>query len=231
MQRRWRPLKKVLFRRIGLIYKMNKYWIFDFDGTLVDSEAAIKKCYIKITNEMAPNRMLFAQNMQIGPTLKDTCSLILGKDLINLLPIYMAKFKYEYDQNTILETQMYPNAKKVLDDLIKKGDKLALATNKRSAPTETLLKKYKLNDYFDWVACIDNYPTQKNKTEMLSTILGENNIFKKAYFVGDTVGDGITANKNNLKFIRASYGYGKSEDWHGVQIFKSINQINQLLEI
>ena len=34
---------------------MGKYWIFDFDGTLVDSEKPIKKCYEKVAKEIVPS--------------------------------------------------------------------------------------------------------------------------------------------------------------------------------
>ena len=46
---------------------MPRLWLFDFDGTLVDSEPAIKKCYVKVTEKLAPSRVNFAKNILIGP--------------------------------------------------------------------------------------------------------------------------------------------------------------------
>ena len=55
---------------------MPKYWIFDFDGTLVDSKKPIKKCYEKVTQSIAPLRLEIAKKILIGPTLQETTKLI-----------------------------------------------------------------------------------------------------------------------------------------------------------
>ena len=59
---------------------MNKAIIFDFDGTLVDSEKAIYQCFQSITNYLAPERIGYAKNILIGPPLRDTASEILGQN-------------------------------------------------------------------------------------------------------------------------------------------------------
>jgi phosphoglycolate phosphatase len=83
-------------------------------------------------------------------------------------------------------------------------------TNKRAIPTHKLINHYKWNDLFDWVACMDEYPDLKNKSELLKKqdILKKN--YSKILLVGDTVNDGITAEKNEIDFIKVNYGYGKS---------------------
>lgn len=52
----------------------------------------------------------------------------------------------------------------------------------------------------------------RNKSEMIETIIKKDNDFKDAFFVGDAVGDGLSANSSKLPFIKASYGYGRTED-------------------
>jgi phosphoglycolate phosphatase-like HAD superfamily hydrolase len=64
---------------------------------------------------------------------------------------------------------------------------------------------------------------------MIRAIQEKNSIFKDACFVGDTVGDGLSANISNVPFIKASYGYGQGQDWSGVTILKTINDFNELL--
>ena len=210
---------------------MPKYWIFDFDGTLIDSEPAIKECYIKVTKAIAPSRINIAQDIQIGPTLNDTSIEILGEEFIYLLPKFKDSFVKEYDDKIILETLIYPNTDIVLKKLYERGDKMAIATNKRSAPTKKLIGHYGWSKYFDWVACRDVFPQHKNKSEMLMELLADNKSFCEAYFVGDTDNDGITANNNNLKFIRATYGYGEEGDWRKVEIYRDITKIEQILEL
>jgi phosphoglycolate phosphatase len=59
---------------------LSKAIIFDFDGTLVDSEKAIYECFKSITKRIAPERERYAKNILIGPPLRDTASEILGPE-------------------------------------------------------------------------------------------------------------------------------------------------------
>ena len=49
--------------------------------------------------------------------------------------------------------------------------------------------------------------------------------------MGDTLNDGITAEKNEIDFIKVNYGYGREQDWQGINIFKSIDKFDELLLI
>lgn len=61
-------------------FRLTKAFIFDFDGTLVNSEQAIYQCFQKITKQLVPNRVEYAKNILIGPPLRDTASEILGPE-------------------------------------------------------------------------------------------------------------------------------------------------------
>jgi phosphoglycolate phosphatase-like HAD superfamily hydrolase len=66
---------------------------------------------------------------------------------------------------------------------------------------------------------------------MITAIIEKDNDFHSAYFVGDTVGDGLSANKSHTLFIKASYGYGQAQDWSGVTITQAINALDELLKL
>jgi len=210
---------------------MGKLWIFDFDGTLVDSEVAIKHCYLKVTEKLLPERINFVKNILIGPTLEDTARTILTNKNLHLKNEFMKEFQSQYDSEMVLETPIYPNVSEVLGNLKSNGDSLSVLTNKRAIPTHKLINHYKWNDLFDWVACIDEYPDLKNKSELLKN----QDILKKKYYskillVGDTLNDGITAEKNEIDFIKVNYGWQK-QDWQRINIFKSIDNFQELLLI
>ena len=210
---------------------MGKLWIFDFDGTLVDSEVAIKHCYFKVTEKLLPERINFVKNILIGPTLEDTARTILTNKNLHLKNEFMKEFQSQYDSEMVLETPIYPNVSEVLGNLKSNGDSLSVLTNKRAIPTHKLINHYKWNDLFDWVACMDEYPDLKNKSELLKNqdILKKN--YSKILLVGDTVNDGITAEKNEINFVKVNYGYGQKQDWQRINIFKSIDNFQELLLI
>jgi len=210
---------------------MGKFWIFDFDGTLVDSEVAIKHCYLKITEKLIPERIGFVKKILIGPTLEETTRTILTNKNLHLKDQFIKEFQSKYDSEIVLETPVYPNVSSVLQKLKDKGDSLSVLTNKRAIPTHRLINHYKWNNFFDWVACIDEYPDLKNKSELLNKQKIPKKNYCKIFLVGDTINDGITAEKNEIDFIKVNYGYGQKQDWQSINIFKSIGNFNELLLI
>jgi len=206
-------------------------FIFDFDGTLVDSEQAIYHCFKSITKQLAPERIDYAKNILIGPPLRDTASEILGPDHQDSLENFVQLFITMHDEQVIQHTQPYPDVIEVLKQLCSKNIPMAVATNKRFTPTQKLIDHFGWNNYFNFIECSDSHSKVRNKDEMIQKITNQDESFKRAYFVGDTVNDGLSANLNQLKFIKASYGYGRMQDWGNVLIHKNIFFFSELLDI
>ena len=210
---------------------MTSAFIFDFDGTLVDSEQAIYQCFQKITKQLAPGRLEYAKNILIGPPLRDTASEILGPDHQDSLDKFVQLFITMHDEQVIQHTQPYPDVIQVLKQLNNKNIPMALATNKRLAPTQKMLDHFGWNDYFSFIECSDSQNEMRNKDAMIQNIINQNESFYGSYFIGDTVNDGLSANLNDLPFIKASYGYGLNQDWSKIKIFKSITAISELMDM
>lgn len=208
---------------------MKNLWIFDFDGTLVDSQIAIKKCYLKVAELLVPNRIEFIKNMTIGPTLEESCKMILTKKNIHLINEFMSIFQKLYDSKLVFESLQFENVNETLINLLDKGDEIWIATNKRSFPTHQLINSYKWNNFFTKILCLDKFPEFNSKVELLKSELGNKNNYKNIFFVGDTVSDGIAANKNDIFFILAGYGYGKKDNWKQINILKKIENIKELI--
>ena len=210
---------------------MNRLWIFDFDGTLVNSEKSIKDCYIKITKQLIPERIEFVKNIIIGPSLEETTSLILTRNKIHLKATFIEKFKNEYDEKLLFNSTSYPNASSVLKALYSKKDKIAILTNKRKIPTQKLIKHFGWEKIFTWIACLDENINATNKSELLISQNINYLEYEKIYLVGDTLGDAIAAKDNKIPFIFAKYGYGNNQEWLNTPIFTKINCLNELLTI
>ena len=210
---------------------LSKAIIFDFDGTLVDSEKAIYECFQSITMRLAPERINYAKNILIGPPLRDTASEILGPENQDLLDEFVQSFITMHDEQVIRHTQPYPDVIKVLKKLHSKNIPMAVATNKRLAPTKKLIGHFGWNDYFSFIECSDSQPEMRNKDAMIQDIINHNASFQGSYFIGDTVNDGLSANLNQLPFIKACYGYGRDQDWSKTDIIKSINTFSDIESI
>ena len=210
---------------------LSKAIIFDFDGTLVDSKKAIYECFQKITKHIAPERESYAKNLLIGPPLRDTASEILGPEHQDLLDEFVQSFITMHDEQVIGHTRPYPDVIKVLEKLHSKNIPMAVATNKRLAPTQKLIDHFGWNDYFLLIECSDSQPEMRNKDVMIQDIINQNESFCGSFFVGDTVNDGLSANLNQLPFIKACYGYGNDQDWSKVTIHQEIHQFIEILKL
>ena len=206
-------------------------FIFDFDGTLVDSEQAIEQCFQNITKQLAPERLGYSKNILIGPPLRDTASEILGPDHQDLLNEFVELFIAMHDEQVIEYTQPYPNVIQVLKQLHDKNIPMSVATNKRLNPTQKLLDHFGWNRYFQHIECSDSKSETRDKKIMIQDIINQTKVFQDSYFVGDTVNDGLSANHHKLNFVRASYGYGKKQDWTRVKIFHEIQQFCNLIDL
>ena len=209
---------------------MSKAIIFDFDGTLVDSEKAIYQCFQSITNYLAPKRIDYAKNILIGPPLRDTASEILGQNHQEKLDQFVKLFIEMHDEHVIKNTKPYPAVVETLDKLSSKGISMAVATNKRYAPTIKLINHFGWKNYFTSIECSDGQSQIRNKDEMIQEIL-KNNAFNESFFVGDTVNDGLSANLNQLSFILARYGYGGDQDWSKINVRKDIQNFSEILHV
>jgi len=205
--------------------------IFDFDGTLVDSEQAIYQCFQSITKQLAPNRVEYAKNILIGPPLRDTALEILGPDHQDSLDEFVQLFIEMHDEQVIQHTQPYPDVIQVLKELHNQNIPMAVATNKRLAPTQKLMDHFGWNDYYQFIECSDSQSEMRNKDAMIQDIINQNTSFQGSYFIGDTVNDGLSANLNQLPFIKACYGYGRDQDWSKVTTHQEIHQFIEILKL
>ena len=210
---------------------MTQAFIFDFDGTLVDSEQAIYQCFQSITKQLAPNRVEYAKNILIGPPLRDTASEILGPDHQDSLDEFVQLFIEMHDEQVIQHTQPYPDVTQVLKQIHTQNIPMAVATNKRLAPTQKLMDHFAWSDYFQMIECSDSQNEMRNKDAMIQDIINQNISFQGSYFIGDTVNDGLSANLNQLPFIKACYGYGRDQDWSKVTTYQEIHQLIEILKL
>ena len=184
-----------------------------------------------ITQKLAPHRLDVAKKVLIGPPLRQTVAEILGDPEHPLIDEFVSAFIQMHDDDVLNHTTPYPSAHETLTHLYNQGQKMAIATNKRLAPTIKILEHLHWEQFFTSVECSDSEAVMRDKHQMIEGIIQKDNDFKGAYFVGDTVGDGLSANISHMPFIKASYGYGQAQDWSKVNIHQEIKHFSEVLEL
>ena len=185
--------------------------IFDLDGTLIDSAASILASLQVVFDEASilPSQAL-NENL-IGPPLQQIILEVLGDEHHDSIPELIKRFKFHYDTNGYLNTVVYTGIQEMLVKLKHKNIDLYIATNKRIAPTQSILNHLGWTDFFKKVYALDYFqPALPDKSTMLSRILKD--LEKDAHdlvYVGDRAEDAIAANKNSIPFLWATWGYGE----------------------
>ena len=115
---------------------------------------------------------------------------------------------------------VYPNVKEVLSILSEKFDLYIVSNTSEIEYIRAFLKSANVKEYFkDYIAASS---LNISKTDAIKKVIADNKI-EKAVYVGDTRIDLEAAYKNNIPFVYAKYGFGKS-----INTNYSINEINEL---
>lgn len=207
-------------------------YIFDLDGTLINSSNEVIDCMYRafVEANYPVERAKLTSNL-IGPPLKEIVQNIAPeiKDENKILEI-TENFRriYDNDENDISE--IYEGVYEVLEKLKKNGCKLFLATFKPSAPTLRIVKQFKLN-YFEDVYTIDKFDKHITKDEMISDILEKYALKKEeTVMIGDALSDINAAKKAGVKAIGALWGYGDDKKPLIDNADEVINSIEELCQ-
>ena len=189
---------------------MYAHIVFDLDGTLIDSAAAILASYRAAfaAHGVVPVRAIEADI--VGPPINETLRLLVGSAAPAVIEKLSEAFKRSYDTGGLLETLAYPGVDAMLAGLRAAGGRLHIATNKRIHPTRLILEHLGWGDCFDTVYALDLFsPRLPDKAAMIGRLLADHGIDAgAAVYVGDRFEDGEAAEANGLPFIAATWGYG-----------------------
>lgn len=196
--------------------------IFDLDGTLWDTSSEVESVW----NNVAIEYGIAIQKEQIKKIMgltKDEIITYLFKDNIKKGNEFITKCQEK--ENEYLRKNgghIYKNTLETIKSLSLKYN-LYIVSNCQSGYIEAFLNHYSIEKYFKDYECSGN--TGLNKYENIKSVVERNNILK-AIYVGDTIKDYESANKNKLRFIWTEYGFGKCDKY-----YKKIKDISELINM
>lgn len=176
--------------------------IFDFDSTLAESLPQVKKIFLEIIEEMnfkhvSEETIEKLIRKEVKETLKEL------KIPIFKLPMIERSFRRKM-KDSIKAIKPFPKIKEMILKLKKEGYCLGILSSNSQENVSYFLKKYQLDDYFDFVDGGSGFFTKARKIKKL---LKKNKIKKdKVVYIGDETRDIFAAQKNKIKVVGVTWG-------------------------
>ena len=207
--------------------------IFDWDGTIIDSQAHIIGCM---------NAAIADEGLAVpdDEAIKHIIGLSLNGAIQSLFPdleisavqrvadAYRRHFFAESNENS----ELFDGAAELIQDLHASGYYLAVATGKGRRGLDIALNKTGLEPYFHISRCADETRSKPDPL-MLDEILTDLDLDpKQAVMVGDTSYDMDMAGNINMDCIAVTYGMHDRqhlENSHPTYFIDSIHQLSQFV--
>jgi HAD superfamily hydrolase (TIGR01509 family) len=196
--------KNMLENKIKIL--QNEIFIFDLDGTIVDSKQlmseALKKCYQLIGQDDPPYERFFS---------------LMGESLEKIfesldLPLDLTTYYKEYCSRNKHIISIFPEMSRILTYLVLQKKKIAILTGKDRERTIEILKMYNLLHYFDFIVTSDDVTHSKPHPEGVEMILQRFNAKKSmTILVGDGLFDIQCAKNANINSAFVCWGTGNKE--------------------
>lgn len=207
-------------------------FIFDLDGTLVDSSEEILSSLKEAYGIVLPDLEIKIDRSVIGPPAPQMIKNItpfLGQDQVDKINL---EFRRIYDSGDFSKTKLFDGILEFLHLLLNKNRNLFIVTNKPMVPTQRMLAILKM-DFFNAVVTPDSISGKDlTKSQMLRDLISKNNINKKeAVFIGDTYSDINAAKTNGIISVGVLWGYGDKkqlEDSNPKFLVANINELSKL---
>ena len=184
--------------------------IFDMDGTLIDSSAAMTASvnYVRHTLGLEPIEQAFLE-YSINQPDQHLPKIFYNTEVYD--PTHRELFKEHYLTSTQSMIALYPHVRELLESLHVKAT-LAIATNANDFFAHHMLSLMGIQEYFTCILGANNVKAPKPNPDMIDTIIDLTSSTKnKTILVGDSVKDEYAARNAKVEFIFADWGYGTSE--------------------
>jgi phosphoglycolate phosphatase len=183
--------------------------LFDLDGVLVDSRAAISGC---INHALAanglPERDPAALYRYIGPPLLAAFADLVGEPATSPAVLgCVASYRERYAEASLTETAVTPGIADALAALASAGRRLGVATSKPRPFAEPLLDVLGLRRFFAVVAGPELDAPGEDKTATVGAALRALGAARGA-MVGDRSFDMVAARAHELRAVGVGWGIG-----------------------
>lgn len=187
-------------------------FIFDLDGTLVNSAEEVIKC---LKQAFCDANIIVAEEKFnsdiIGPPIHQIIKSVCENIDETSLKRVISNFRQVYDYDTEDVSFLYEGVFETLEKLKASGKRLFVATFKPDVPTIRLMEYLNL-DMFEAVYTVDYPDDFSTKTEIVNALIVKFELDRnKTVMIGDASTDMIAAKENGIFGVGALWGYGSDK--------------------
>ena len=193
---------------------MNQLFVFDLDGTLVDSVVdiadAINRSLRKLGKQEHP---VHAYYKMVGNGMEMLCRRALPEgseeEILELISLY----KEDYLKNCCVKTTVYPGMIALLHEVRKQGIKLAILSNKPQEQTVAVVDNLFSREIFEEViGAGPRYPRKPDPSALFALMDRLGVEPENVSYIGDSDVDMTLACNANVRGIGVAWGFrGKME--------------------
>src|SRR5919204_4332471 len=187
--------------------------LFDLDGVLVDSRAAISGAmnHALVANG-SPPRPAAELHRFIGPPLALGFAELSGHPVqSDAVVACVAAYRERYAVTSLTETEVVAGIPEALDALRRSDHRLAVATSKAQTLAEPLLAALGLRGRFEVVVGPDVSARAEDKATTIGRALGALRT-QRAAMVGDRSFDIVGARAHGLAAVGVTWGIGSADE-------------------
>jgi pyrophosphatase PpaX len=202
--------------------------LFDFDGTLVDTNAVIIESWQHTFRTLeGKERPLEDIIKTLGePLVVTMAKLFPHMDTSETIPIYR---DFQRD-NFIENVSLFPGMGELVVTLKRKGYKLGLVTSRMKRSTTLGLEKFKLKEYFDVIITADDTDKHKPDPEPVNIALEKlDSKAEESILIGDSRFDILCAKNAGVKSILVAWSIAFPEEVPDY-IIKTAEEVFQILD-
>lgn len=190
-------------------------YLFDFDYTLADAEAAILKCYRTVILRHGypdvPDELI---KRGIGKGITEIFRMLTGIEDNILLERYSVDYIREADGYMTDNTFLYPQVIPSLSKLKQRGNKLGIVSNKLSRRLMEALVKYDIVDLFDVIIGSEDMDELKPSPAGIYAAMERLGAEKEeVLYVGDSLVDAETAQNAGVAFAAVTTGVTSADEF------------------
>jgi phosphoglycolate phosphatase len=204
-----------------------KFYLFDVDGTLVDSAidicGAIQGVLASTSKTDVPDEFLRGY---IGRHLVDLFEELFPGCPPEQMEQMIQQYRTSYTARRHASTRLYSSVAETLAQLT---GKKSTATTKGTPTTRTVLEMFGLLPHFHHVQGTDGFPAKPAPDVIFKALEGMGGTPDQCLFVGDSAADMEAAKSAGVRSCAVTYGYGKREDLARWSPDYWIDDLSQLL--